>query len=183
MSSIAPGSIDILSAIGAWEEIVGSGACPFRDMRVCDAVGSVDGPETLTFDSAELAIPQLGFIVENHLVQHAILNVLDATDALVRYETPITSMVRMGERFEVTLDSGDTITPDLLIGADGAGSFVRNNTGIAFRSIPHAQKAFVTLLRPEKSHSNTAWQRFLRRGPIGLLPLTDGRNSIVWSCL
>ena len=106
-------------------------------MCVWVAFGCGDGPETLTFDSAEFAIPQLGFIVENHLVQHAILNVLDATDALVRYETPITSMVRMGERFEVTLDSGDTITPDLLIGADGAGSFVRNNTGLAFRSIPH----------------------------------------------
>jgi len=181
VSSIAPGSIDILSAIGAWEEIVGSGACPFRDMRVWDAFGSVDGPETLTFDSAEFALSQLGFIVENHLVQHAILNVLDATDALVRYKTSITSMARMGERFELMLNSGDTITPDLLIGADGAGSFVRNNAGIAFRSIPHAQKAFVTLLRPEKSHSNTAWQRFLRQGPIGLLPLTDGRISIVWS--
>jgi 2-octaprenylphenol hydroxylase len=39
----------------------------------------------------------------------------------------------------------------------------------------------VTHLRPEKSHQYTAWQRFLRNGPVALLPLQDGRVSVVWS--
>lgn len=181
VSSIAPGSIAVLESIGAWQEIVATRACPFRDMKVWDAQGSVDGPETLSFESSEFAVPQLGFIVENCLVQQAILNQLDPSPAMVRYETPIRSMARSDQRFTVHLASGEEITPDLLIGADGARSMVRDGAGIAVKSWLHAQKAFVTVLRPEFSHRNTAWQRFLKDGPIGLLPLADGRISIVWS--
>ncbi|MDH3440914.1 MAG: FAD-dependent monooxygenase, partial [Gammaproteobacteria bacterium] len=60
-------------------------------------------------------------------------------------------------------------------------SMVRDSAGIPVKSWLHAQKAFVAILRPEFSHRNTAWQRFLKDGPIGLLPLADGRISIVWS--
>jgi len=181
VSSIAPGSIDMLDAIGAWEEMVNTRACPFRGMKVWDAAGSADGPETLSFESSEFAVPQLGFIVENCLVQQAILNQLDDSPVAVRYETPIQTVSRSDNRFTVRLESGEILTPDLLIGADGARSMVRDSAGIAVKSWLHSQKAFVTILRPEFSHRNTAWQRFLRDGPIGLLPLADGRISIVWS--
>ena len=109
------------------------------------------------------------------------VNVLDRGSANVRYDTPIQSIVRSGERVEVKLECGETLSPELLVGADGARSLVRSSARIAVRSWPHAQKAFVTVLKTEFSHNNIAWQRFLRHGPIGLLPLADGRISIVWS--
>ena len=71
--------------------------------------------------------------------------------------------------------------PDLLVGADGARSPVRRAASIPISAWPHAQKAFVACLAPEREHRETAWQRFLEHGPIGLLPLADGRISIVWS--
>lgn len=181
VSAIAPGSTDILSTIGAWEEIVNTRACAYRDMKVWDAAGYVEGPETLSFSAAEFAVPQLGFIVENVLIQHALLRRLDRSDVTVNHETAIKSVARSGHRFEIELESGDRLNPDLLIGADGANSFVRNSADIRVDTWPHAQKAFVTCLQPELSHRNTAWQRFLGSGPIGLLPLSDGRVSIVWS--
>ncbi len=181
VSSVAPGSIAMLQAIGAWDEILGARACPFRAMKVWDAFGSVEGPETLTFEAAEFAVPQLGFIVENNLVQHAVLHALAGSSASIRYATPIRSLTRQGTRFAVTLDSGEVLSPDLLVGADGARSFVRDRAGIAARSWSHEQKAFVTVLEPELSHGHTALQRFLKHGPIGMLPLSDGRISIVWS--
>lgn len=181
VSAIAPGSVDILTDIGAWAEIVKTRACPYRDMKVWDAAGNVEGPETLSFGAAEFAVPQLGFIVENVLIQHALLQQLDQTDVAVHFETAISAVLRSGHRFEIELESGDKLTPDLLVGADGANSFVRGSADIGIQSWPHAQKAFVTCLQPEISHRNTAWQRFLQDGPIGMLPLSDGRVSVVWS--
>jgi 2-octaprenylphenol hydroxylase len=181
VSAIAPGSIETLSQIGAWDEIVATRACPYRDMKVWDAAGNVEGPETLTFGAAEFAVPQLGFIVENVLLQHALLQQLEHTYVKIQFETPIDSIVRSGHRCEVEMKSGRKLTPDLLIGADGANSVVRSSAGIGVESWPHAQKAFVTCLQPKLSHRNTAWQRFLKSGPIGVLPLSDGRVSIVWS--
>lgn len=181
VSSIAPGSIELLDSAGAWEEIAATRACPFRDMKVWDAAGSVDGPETLSFESAEFAVPQLGFIVENSLVQQALLNQLSSLPASVQYGSAIRSIQRNDRRYEVELADGSVMMPDLLVGADGAGSFVRGCAGIDVETRQHDQKALVTILQPEYSHRHTAWQRFLQDGPIGILPLLDGRVSIVWS--
>ncbi len=181
VSAIAPGSVEILSSIGCWNEIAQTRVCPYRDMKVWDATGNVEGPETLTFDAAEFAVPQLGYIVENALIQNVLLKQLEQTGISVRFESAIQTVARSDHRFEIALATGEKMTPDLLVGADGAGSMVRGSAGIAVRSWPHAQKAFVTCLQPELSHRNTAWQRFLQDGPIGMLPLSDGRISIVWS--
>jgi 2-octaprenylphenol hydroxylase len=43
------------------------------------------------------------------------------------------------------------------------------------------QHAVVTHVSTERPHQHTAWQRFLRKGPLAFLPLADGRSSIVWS--
>jgi 2-octaprenylphenol hydroxylase len=181
VSAISAGSSEVLGRIGVWENIVAERSCPYRNMKVWDAAGSVDGPETLQFDAAEFAIPQLGSIVENILIQHALLTAAEQTQVSIKFDTAIASMTKAADRYSVLLGSGEKISADLLVGADGANSFVRQQAGILLKTWPYPQKAFVTHLRPEKSHNNTAWQRFLATGPIGLLPLSDGRVSIVWS--
>lgn len=181
VSAIASGSSDIFASIGVWQDILGQRACPYREMRVWDASGYFEGPDTLRFEAAEFAVSELGFIVENTLIQHAVLQQLDAVKQAVEFETPITSIAQSDDRFSVDFANGETITADLIVGADGAGSFVRNSTGITVEAWAYPQSAFVTHLRPEKSHQYTAWQRFLRNGPVALLPLQDGRVSVVWS--
>ena len=181
VSAIAPGSTEILSRAGAWASIAATRVSPYRDMKVWDASGDVNGPETLTFDAAEFAVPQLGFIVENALIRQSLLSCLAQSEVDLLFDAPIAEAKRDEHRFDLALASGRQFRPDLLIGADGARSFVRKSAGITTSSWPHAQKAFVTCLSPEHDHRETAWQRFLEDGPIGLLPLKDGRVSIVWS--
>lgn len=181
VSAIASGSSDIFGSIGVWQDILGQRACPYREMRVWDASGYFEGPDTLRFEAAEFAVSELGFIVENTLIRHAVLQQLDAVKQAVEFETPITSIAQSDDRFSVDFANGETITADLIVGADGAGSFVRNSAGITVDAWAYPQSAFVTHLRPEKSHQYTAWQRFLRNGPVALLPLQDGRVSVVWS--
>ena len=181
VSAIASGSTEIFASIGVWQDIVSQRACPYRDMRVWDASGYFEGPDTLRFEAAEFAVSELGFIVENTLIQHAVLQQLDAVNQAVEFETPIKSIAQTAERFSVDFANGDSTTADLIVGADGTGSFVRNSAGISVDAWAYPQSAFVTHLRPEKSHQHTAWQRFLRNGPVALLPLQDGRVSVVWS--
>jgi 2-octaprenylphenol hydroxylase len=164
VSAIATGSAKLLDSMGAWSYIEATRACGYERMCVWDEGGSADGAAALRFDAAEFAVPQLGFIVENVLIQHALLAVLDKLDIELRFETRI-----------------DSFDADLVIGADGARSFVRDEAGIKTRDYPYGQTAFVTHLQPSESHQKTAWQRFMIDGPLGMLPLADGRISVVWS--
>lgn len=181
VSAIASGTASLLDRLGVWQNIAETRACPYRDMQVWDALGSVEGPETLRFEAAEFAVPQLGFIVENVLIQDALLTALDATNVSINFATRIRSVQKSGDRYVVEYGDGQTMKPELLIGADGASSFVRNSASITVKSWKYSQTAFVTHLQPEESHRNTAWQRFLTNGPVALLPLLDGRVSTVWT--
>src|SRR5690606_2522220 len=130
----------------------------------------------LTFDAGDAALPQLGWIVENQAVEHALIERADKT----LWQAPVTQI-----EFEpdgVTVHAGsDRIRCGLVIGADGARSRVRELSDIAIDQQGYDQRAVVATVTPTLSHNHTAWQRFLRTGPVALLPLQDGRCSLVWS--
>jgi 2-octaprenylphenol hydroxylase len=165
VSAIANGSAELLDSVDAWSIIKQARVSPYESMRVWDESDVPDGGATLRFDAAEFAVPQLGHIVENVLIQDALLKVLDKCDVSLQFETKIESLP----------------DADLVVGADGARSFVRELAGIKTNQWPYEQTAVVTHLSTEFSHDATARQRFLRDGPLGMLPLTDGRISVVWS--
>jgi 2-octaprenylphenol hydroxylase len=180
VSAIATGSVDMLESVGAWEHVDASRRCAYEKMRVWDENGSPDSNSALQFDAAGFAVPQLGFIVENVLLRAALLRRLDDADVALRFETPIRALRQLGQRYCIDLED-DELHADLVVGADGSRSFVRTEVGIESRLWPYGQTAFVTHLQPEEPHCATAWQRFLKDGPLGILPLADGRVSIVWS--
>ncbi len=165
VSAIANGSAELLGSVGAWEQIAGARVSPYDYMRVWDEHEAPESGAALHFGAAEFAVPQLGFITENVLIQDALLECLDATDVSLQFDT----------RIDALPDA------DLVVAADGARSFVRELAGIETKLWPYKQTAVVTHLQAERAHNATAWQRFLRNGPLGMLPLTDGRISVVWS--
>lgn len=181
VSAIATGSAELLESIGAWSAVLQQRACAYEGMRVWDESSTVDSGDALRFDAAEFGVPQLGFIVENVLLQDAILKVLDKQDVDLVFGAAIESLQAQEGGHQVTLADGRKFAADLVIGADGTRSMVRTSVGIETNDWDYEQAAFVTHLQPEKDHGNIAWQRFLRSGPIGMLPLADGRISVVWS--
>ncbi|HVY23560.1 MAG TPA: UbiH/UbiF/VisC/COQ6 family ubiquinone biosynthesis hydroxylase [Steroidobacteraceae bacterium] len=142
--------------------------------------GLIARPEALHFSAASMAEPNLGYIIANNCIQWAALEA-GAQTGVTRFATRLSSIKLDDVRACVQLDDGRSITAHLVIGADGARSVSRECVGIAANIKPYQQSALVTHIRTEWPHQFTAWQRFLSNGPIALLPLNDGRSSIVWT--
>jgi 2-octaprenylphenol hydroxylase len=179
VSSVSPASRRLLEIAGAWGTIAAARACPYRRMQVWDS-----GPPRgeIVFDCAELGTGELGHVVENALVQHALLArfaALPDVSLFAPAQPGALALDPMAAR--VQLEDGRTLSGRLVVGADGASSNVRALAGIESTSEDYAQDAVVAHLQSARSHEHTARQRFLAAGPLALLPLADGRSSIVWS--
>lgn len=182
VSAIARGSMRILDACGVWAHIAAARISPYREMRVWDAAASPDGAGSLHFDCAEIGEPDLGAIVENRLIQRALAERLRALPAVTWMAPARLAGLEFGdERVEARLEDGRRLRARLAVGADGAGSVSRDLAGIETGGWDYRQRAVVATVRCEATHRETAWQRFLPTGPLALLPLADGRCSIVWT--
>ena len=168
----------ILEAVGAWQAVADARLSPYRDMQVWDA----GGKGSVHFDSADLGQPELGYIVENSLLQHALWARLKG-DPKVSLMHPAKAETLTLEDAGATLalDGGRRLKARLVVAADGAGSATRALAGIEVEDEAYAQRAVVAHVRTELPHQATAWQRFLPTGPVAFLPLADGRVSVVWS--
>lgn len=178
VSAITHASRHILERCGAWNGIIERRFNPFEAMRVWDATG--DGQ--IAFHATESSVDYLGYIVENRVIQSALwdqINKLDRIDLLC--PNSATSTQIEADAVYVTLETGQTITSKLLVGADGRDSKVRSAAGIASRGWDYDHTALVATVKPEYYHQATAWQRFLPTGPLAFLPLSDDTCSIVWS--
>jgi 2-octaprenylphenol hydroxylase len=168
----------ILAALQAWETVAAARASPYREMQVWDA----GGKGSIHFDSADLGQAELGYIVENSLLQHALWTRLKR-DPKVRMIHPakVDALSFDEDSANLTLDGGQRLRTKLLVAADGAGSTTRALAGIEVDNTAYGQRAVVAHVRTEQAHRETAWQRFLPTGPVAFLPLADGRVSVVWS--
>jgi 2-octaprenylphenol hydroxylase len=150
-------------------------------MCVWDESGVAEGRGSLTFDCAEIGEPNLGFIVDGRVLQDTSMRAAVAAGA-VPVESAVQSIgVGDDDGLRIALPDQRELGARLLIAADGAASRTRALLGIATAGHAYHQDALVAHVRTAKPHRSTAWQRFLSTGPIALLPLSDGRSSIVWS--
>ncbi|AQZ94580.1 FAD-dependent monooxygenase [Halopseudomonas phragmitis] len=183
VSALSAASQRILSALGAWQRIAPQRRCAYSAMRVWDAEGTGE----IGFDAAALHETRLGHIVENHLVQQALLDSLDETRVELFFGQRVQGLVREESGWRLNLADGLRLSAPLLIAADGARSQIRELAGFAMREWDYLHHALVTTVQLEQPHQATAWQRFLPTGPLAFLPLpdVDGRHycSIVWSLL
>lgn len=178
VSAISPGSRTILEAIDTWSRIPARRTCPVERMNVWDS----QGEGVIHFDSADLGEPCLAYIVENDAVQAALWQRIADSDDIEPYcGSAIADLEVCDSYAHVELDDGTALRGRLLVGADGARSFVRSRMDVAVSRWDYAQQAIVAMISTEKPERHVAWQRFLPTGPLAFLPLPDGRYSIVWS--
>ncbi|MEE9141551.1 MAG: UbiH/UbiF/VisC/COQ6 family ubiquinone biosynthesis hydroxylase [Gammaproteobacteria bacterium] len=185
VSAVSRASEQVLRCAGAWAAIESARLCPYRVMRVWDArtPPPVHGEGAgIVFDCAEIGEPNLGYIIENQLMQSALLEVVAAASQVTSLipakvaEIDITS-----DQARVRMEDGKTVVTRLIVAADGNASRVRELAGIDVEQRAYKQRGLVSVVSTELDHQHTAWQRFMPGGPLAFLPLSDGRSSIVWS--
>ncbi len=179
VSALSRASQRILEAVQAWAPVEPY-ACAYSGMVVWDAASQYDARDALRFSAAETSEPDLGHIVENLRVQWA-LDESPPLRRLTRLRTALAGLETAEDGARLTLADGRRLRAALVVGADGGASPTRELAGIDREGQPYPQAAVVAHLATERPHTDTAWQRFLPGGPIALLPLRDGRVSIVWT--
>ena len=179
VSALSRASERILTAIGAWPLIPPSRMQAYERMRVWHESVQPRSPDVLEFDAAYAGEPNLGYIVENRLVQTAALTAFESAGGTI-IAGELSRLCAHDHHVELETSAG-TLACRLVVGADGARSAVRESIGLAAQTASYRQIAIVANVRTELPHERTAWQRFLRTGTLALLPLADGCSSVIWS--
>ncbi|MEL7298083.1 MAG: FAD-dependent monooxygenase, partial [Pseudomonadota bacterium] len=122
-----------------------------------------------------------GTITDNLMLRWQLYQSLSARRAVTFIDAAMTDCDANRERVIVQTDGAGAMAAKVLVGADGRNSVVRRHAGISIKTLDHQQLAIVTQLDTELAHYDTAFQRFLPEGPLALLPLSDGRVSLVWT--
>ncbi|MGH8299911.1 MAG: FAD-dependent monooxygenase, partial [Steroidobacteraceae bacterium] len=179
VSALSRASERILTAIGAWSLIPPSRMQPYERMRVWHQSVKPRSTDVLEFDAAYAGEPNLGYIIENRLIQTAALTAFESAGGEVI--SGELSQLRVHDDHVELETSAGTFACRLVVGADGARSSVRESIGLSAETSSYGQTAIVANVLTELPHERTAWQRFLRKGTLAFLPLADGCSSIVWS--
>ncbi|MBY0544872.1 MAG: UbiH/UbiF/VisC/COQ6 family ubiquinone biosynthesis hydroxylase [Gammaproteobacteria bacterium] len=179
VSAITRRSEAFLKSLDAWQGIEERRISPFREMHVWDAAGN----GSTHFDSAWTGATHMGHIIENKVIIEALEEKLADYPDFARYTgVALTELMKPAEGV-ILKTAKETFFAKLLIGADGANSWVREHGGFGVKQHNYDQTAIVATVNTEKPHHETAWQRFMPTGPLAFLPLNQPNQcSIVWSC-
>ncbi|MCF7822061.1 MAG: UbiH/UbiF/VisC/COQ6 family ubiquinone biosynthesis hydroxylase [Mariprofundaceae bacterium] len=176
VSAIVMGNVRILQGLGVWEYVKDIG--PMHAMRVWDD----QRPGGIRFDAGEIGEDALGYLVENSILQAAMIKVAHLSDSIdICCPSVVNSVVWHSDSVEMHLDDGRGFRTPLIVAADGAHSWLRQQAGVGVYSHDYGQKGIVATVRPQMFHHGVAFQRFLSTGPLAVLPMSDGLCSIVWS--
>ncbi|MBX9561302.1 FAD-dependent 2-octaprenylphenol hydroxylase [Aeromonas hydrophila] len=179
VSALSLASQRILQQVGAWRGIEARRLQPYGQMEVWEQ----DSFGRIAFDAASLRQPELGHIVENRVIQLALLEAILDSDNIQLLSPARASSLQSGEAGSLLLlEDGRALSAKLVVAADGAHSWVRRQADIPLTSWDYGHHALVATVRCAEPHEAVARQIFTPEGPLAFLPLWQpDLCSIVWS--
>jgi 2-octaprenyl-6-methoxyphenol hydroxylase len=173
-------SIRLFENIGVWSALK-SYATPIEQIHV-----SHRGHFGMTrIDCKELNLRALGYVVPAKYINTALYSALEgAQNIKLIHSTKVCALRQMeeGVSLDITSDfSIQTLKTDVVIGADGSFSTVRDLLGIAIHKVDYEQSALVTATILKRDHKNIAYERFQTEGAIAMLPLSFNRAATIWT--
>jgi len=175
--AISPGSVKFLQQCGAWQHLNLARVQAVEQMCVWGDEGAA-----LDFSAYQMGVPELAFILENRALQQAIGHDLLSQENLTIFQpAQCANLIWTEEAAQLTLKDGRVLHTKLVVGADGADSWVRQQAGITAHVTAYEQHGVVANFQIEKPHRSVAFQWFQPDGILALLPLPENKVSMVWS--
>ncbi len=178
ISAISRASVELLQQLGAWQHVEAMRSAPYRQLETWEEPGS-----NVLFDAQSLGLPELGFMVENRVLQLALWRECEKYDNLeLVCPAQLVNLYRPQNQktWCIELDDNRTIEAQLVVGADGANSQVRKMAGIGNRGWQYRQSCMLITIQTQQPQQDKTWQQFFLSGPRAFLPLYDHWASLVW---
>jgi 2-octaprenyl-6-methoxyphenol hydroxylase len=175
-TALGNGSRRILETLGVWRHLA-EYAGPVREIQVSDA--GHGGAARIS--AAEQGLEALGYVVPNRRIGAALWRQLESRPGIiVRCPARVSAMQVDPDWARLTL-AEETVEARVVVAADGALSLVRAASGIGASVEDYRQVAVVVHLATDRPSSGIAYERFTTTGPLAVLPLADGRYTVVWT--
>lgn len=160
----------ILERLGVWSSLAAN-ATPIRHIHVSQQGGF----GRVGLEAAEAGLPELGYVIEYHLLARELAGAAEACSADCRVGARVLSW-QGGSSAQVRYEMNGVqrrLTAPLIVVADGSG--------VADTDVVDYQQCAVTArVVSERPHNSTAFERFTPHGPLALLP--DGAGwALVWT--
>lgn len=183
--ALSLGSVQLLQRLEAWNA---DATQRIMEVHVSQQPPSLPGPLTGWMGEPEVriraldeAVPMLGAVLSYGDIvaplQQAWLEACarEPERLAARFGTPVAGLKTIGDKVE--LDAGVAERFDLAVVAEGGVFADQVAKGLHH---DYRQTAWVGTLTLAEPRPGIAYERFTRHGPAALLPLRDGRASIVW---
>ncbi len=186
-SAVANANLRLWRALGVGAALAGQ-AQPIVSMLVTDGPGASAASTSalrpfLLFDADDAGSEgePIGWMIENRRIRSILNTALTEAGIAVFAPAAAETIRTSGDASEVRLGDGRRLRAQLVVGADGARSKVRQASGIGVNGWPYPQSGVVATVALDRPHEGVARQIFLPGGPLAILPLTDDRASLVWT--
>jgi len=168
-------SLNILANLGILDSRLT--ACDIRRIEITRA----GAPGHLTLASAEYGYERFGAVIVARELGAAMLHALAYTDDVEEFcPASLEHFETSDKAVRLQLEDGRELTTDLIVGADGTGSLVRERAGLISRRHDYGQSAMIFNVLTARRRPDTAFERFTPDGPLALLPQPAGRMGVVW---
>ena len=177
--ALSASSCRILEALDIWPHLADS-ATPIREIHVRE----LKRPGRVVMDPRELGLDRFGHVVEARAFGAAMMAALPRLENVRSLCPASVTGLRVAER-DVSIEyrgeqGAEEVRARLVVGADGARSFVREALGIAAETHDYGQTAIICNVTPEEKHRGRAFECFTPTGPFAVLPHVGDRCGLVW---
>mgnify|MGYP001581988045 CR=1 FL=1 len=184
--ALSQATIHLLKTVHVWDKLARH--MPYSGMQVWNKNGYGEinfGQSSQNMPSAEQT---LGSMVEPSVLNLAIQQKMLQQVQDYRTQVKVTRVEQGIGVWHIHLADGSQLKTKLVIGADGANSFVREQAFIDIDVLDYKQAGLTCAIRTAQPHLHVARQIFLETGPLAFLPMASLKpeqeghwQSIVWT--